>query len=195
MERTGSNKRVGQRHFITFPGVCHRKREKSTQEEKGFRHAGPSSLSPRRCVSAATCADETARGDRLRSEAQEMVLVMNPPLLRTHTPFNMSDPMDIDRSLCKLFISNEQTRFFQSGSSGGGSTASKSTLNKLFDKYREDVANEPDEINIEGTMKLLEDIDVSPDDVGALILSEMVKSPSLGKLTRTEFLDSLAVLG
>jgi DCN1-like protein 1/2 len=110
----------------------------------------------------------------------------------------MPDPMDIDRSLCKLFISNMPTRFFQSGSSGGGggvSTASKSTLNKLFDKYRDDVANEPDEIGIEGTMKLLEDMDISPDDVGALILSEMVKSPSLGKLTRTEFVDSLAALG
>jgi DCN1-like protein 1/2 len=108
----------------------------------------------------------------------------------------MSDPMDIDRSLCKLFISNMPTRFFQSGSSGVGvSTASKSTLNKLFDKYRDDVANEPDEIGIDGTMKLLEDMDISPDDVGALVFSEMVKSPSLGKLTRTEFVDSLAALG
>lgn len=86
-------------------------------------------------------------------------------------------------------------RYFQSGSSSGGSTASKGTLNKLFDKYREDVANEPDEVNIEGTMQLLNDIDVSPDDVGALIFSEMVKSPSLGKLTRNEFVDSLAALG
>lgn len=80
---------------------------------------------------------------------------------------------------------------------GGGqaSTVSKSTLNKLFDKYREDVANEPDEVNIEGTMALLNDIEVSPEDVGALIFSELVKSPSLGRLTRTEFVDSLAALG
>lgn len=108
----------------------------------------------------------------------------------------MSDPMDIDYSVCKLVLSDNPTRYFQSGSSsGGGSTASKSTLNKLFDKYRDDVANEPDEVNIEGTMKLLEDLDISPDDVGSLILSEMVKSPTLGKLTRTEFVDSLAALG
>jgi len=86
--------------------------------------------------------------------------------------------------------------FFQSGSSGGGvSTASKSTLNKLFDKYRDDVANEPDEIGIDGTMEMLADMDISPDDVGALVFSELVKSPSLGKLTRTEFVDSLAALG
>lgn len=108
----------------------------------------------------------------------------------------MSDPMDIEYALCKLCLSDDQNSFFQSGSNGGGSsTASKSTLNKLFDKYREDVANEPDDINIEGTMKLLEDIDLSPDDVGTLIFSEMVKSPSLGKLTRTEFVDNLAALG
>lgn len=107
----------------------------------------------------------------------------------------MSDLMDIEYSLCELCLSDDQNSFFQSGSSGGGSTASKSTLNKLFDKYRDDVANEPDEINIEGTMKLLEDIDLSPDDVGTLIFSEMVKSPTLGKLTRTEFVDSLAALG
>jgi DCN1-like protein 1/2 len=44
-------------------------------------------------------------------------------------------------------------------------------------------------------MKLLEDLDISPDDVGSLIFSEMVKSPTLGKLTRTEFVDSLAALG
>jgi DCN1-like protein 1/2 len=86
-------------------------------------------------------------------------------------------------------------RYFQSGSTSSGSTANKGTLNKLFDKYREDVAGEPDEVNIEGTMQLLNDIDVSPDDVGALIFSEMVKSPSLGRLTRTEFVDSLATLG
>jgi DCN1-like protein 1/2 len=103
--------------------------------------------------------------------------------------------MDIDYSLCKLVLSDNHTRYFQSGSSSGGSTASKSTLNKLFDKYRDDVANEPDEVNIEGTMKLLEDLDISPDDVGSLIFSEMVKSPTLGKLTRTEFVDSLAALG
>ena len=109
----------------------------------------------------------------------------------------MPDPMDIDRSLCKLFLSNmPQTSFFQSGSSGGGvSTASKSTLNKLFDKYRDDVVNEPDEIGIDGTMEMLADMDISPDDVGALVFSELVKSPSLGKLTRTEFVDSLAALG
>jgi len=114
---------------------------------------------------------------------------------RIHIPFVTPDLMDIEYSLCELCLSDDQNSFFQSGSSGGGSTASKSTLNKLFDKYRDDVANEPDEINIEGTMKLLEDIDLSPDDVGTLIFSEMVKSPTLGKLTRTEFVDSLAALG
>ena len=109
----------------------------------------------------------------------------------------MSDPAaEIDLYFSKLGLSDDEYRYFQSGGlSSGSSTASKSTLNKLFDKYREDVANEPDEVNIEGTMQLLEDIDVSPDDVGALIFSEMVKSPSLGKLTRTEFVDSLAALG
>lgn len=86
-------------------------------------------------------------------------------------------------------------RYFQSGSTSTGSTASKGTLNKLFDKYREEPDSEPDEVNIDGTMQLLSDIDVSPDDIGSLIFSEMVKSPSLGKLTRTEFVDSLAALG
>lgn len=98
----------------------------------------------------------------------------------------MSDPMDID--------AYPFGRYFAAGG-GQASTVSKSTLNKLFDKYREDVANEPDEVNIEGTMALLNDIEVSPEDVGALIFSELVKSPSLGRLTRTEFVDSLAALG
>jgi DCN1-like protein 1/2 len=99
----------------------------------------------------------------------------------------MSDRMDVDQS-------NWKTRYYQGGANTA-STASKSTLNKLFDKYREDAINEPDEVNIEGTMQLLGDINVGPEDVGALIFSEMVKSPSLGKLTRSEFVDSLVALG
>lgn len=99
----------------------------------------------------------------------------------------MGDPTDIDSS-------DSPRRYFQGGANNA-STASKSTLNKLFDKYREDAMNEPDEVNIEGTMSLLQEIDTSPEDVGALIFSEMVKSPSLGKLTRTEFVDGLSALG
>lgn len=85
--------------------------------------------------------------------------------------------------------------FFQGSSNSATNNASKSTLNKLFDSYREDPENEPDEVNINGTMQLLGDISVDPEDVATLIFSELVNSPSLGKLTRTEFVDSLSALG
>jgi len=68
----------------------------------------------------------------------------------------------------------------------------KAPLNKIFDKYREDPKNEPDEINMEGMMKLMGDMDLSVEDVGLLIFSELVQSPSLGKLTREGFVEGLS---
>lgn len=78
--------------------------------------------------------------------------------------------------------------------SGGANTLSnphKAPLNKLFDKYREDAKNEPDEVNMEGMMKLMSDLDLGLEDVGLLIFSQLVQSPSLGKITREGFVNGL----
>ncbi|GAB7357986.1 hypothetical protein MBLNU230_g0153t1 [Neophaeotheca triangularis] len=68
-------------------------------------------------------------------------------------------------------------------------SAVRTTLNHTFDKYRDDPKEEPDEINVEGMQQLLGDLDISIEDIGALIFSELVSSPSLGKITREGFVD------
>jgi DCN1-like protein 1/2 len=63
-------------------------------------------------------------------------------------------------------------------------------MNKTFDKYRDDPRNEPDEIGVEGTGNLLGEMSIDLDDIGALVFSELVQSPTLGKITRDGFVDA-----
>jgi DCN1-like protein 1/2 len=71
----------------------------------------------------------------------------------------------------------------------------RKSLTSIFDKYRDDPKNEPDAIDAEGTSTLLGDIQIGLDDVGALIFSEIVQSPSLGRITREGFVDGLTEVG
>ncbi|EMC97902.1 hypothetical protein BAUCODRAFT_86079 [Baudoinia panamericana UAMH 10762] len=84
-------------------------------------------------------------------------------------------------------VSAAANTFFTNSS--GAPNPMRNTLSKLFDKYRDDVVNEPDEININGTSNLLGDLQIPLDDVGALIFSEIVQSPSLGRITRDGFIE------
>ena len=68
-------------------------------------------------------------------------------------------------------------------------------MTKIFDKYRDDPKNEPDEINVEGTYKLLNEMGVGLDDIGSLVFSELVESPSLGKVTREGFVEGAVNVG
>ncbi|KAK1066153.1 Scaffold-type E3 ligase [Friedmanniomyces endolithicus] len=68
----------------------------------------------------------------------------------------------------------------------------RESLNSTFDKYRDDPRNEPDNIDVGGTSKLLGQLQIELDDVGALIFSDIVSSPSLGKITREGFVDGWA---
>ena len=70
----------------------------------------------------------------------------------------------------------------------------KNTLNKLFDKYRDDPHN-PDKIGLDGMSKYLADIDVNLEDVGLFIVSEIVQSPSMGEMTRDGFVSGWSSLG
>ncbi|KAK5118954.1 hypothetical protein LTR62_000165 [Meristemomyces frigidus] len=68
----------------------------------------------------------------------------------------------------------------------------RKSLSTIFDSYRDDPRNEPDLIDVEGTGKLLNNIGIELDDVGALVFSELVQSPTLGKITREGFVDGLS---
>lgn len=84
-------------------------------------------------------------------------------------------------------------RFFNNPNSGNNPLAAP--LKKTFDKYRDDPKNSPDEINIEGTGNLLGDLQIELSDVGALVFSELVQSPSLGVITREGFVDGWSDVG
>lgn len=79
------------------------------------------------------------------------------------------------------YFSNPQT----------GSNPYRTALSKIFDKYRDDPKNAPDEINVQGTSQLLSELEIDLSDVGALVFSELVQSPSLGVITRDEFVNGL----
>nr|POF18643.1 defective in cullin neddylation protein 1 [Quercus suber] len=72
--------------------------------------------------------------------------------------------------------------------------AIRATLSQTFDRYRDDPHNEPDEINAEGAQTLLGELQIGLDDVGSLIFSEIVASPTLGKFTREGFVDGWSEL-
>jgi hypothetical protein len=73
--------------------------------------------------------------------------------------------------------------------------ANSAALNKLFDKYRDDPKNAPDAIGMEGTMKYFQDLGVDIEDIGMLVISELVRSPSMGEITREGFVDGWKVQG
>ena len=84
------------------------------------------------------------------------------------------------------------TNSYFSGGANVSSNPHKGALNKLFDSYREDPQNEPDEVNMEGMMKMMGAMEISLESVGLLIFSDLVQSPTLGKLTREGFVNGLS---
>jgi DCN1-like protein 1/2 len=71
-------------------------------------------------------------------------------------------------------------------------SSNRAAVTKIFDKYRDNPKEAPDEINLEGTGTLLGDLKIDITDVGALVLFELVQSPSLGVITRQGCVDGLA---
>lgn len=80
-------------------------------------------------------------------------------------------------------------RYFSGGGSANGATAVKTTLSKLFDKYREDAAGEPDSVGIGGTMKYFEDLDINVEDLDSFVVFEIVQAPTMGEMTRDGFVN------
>ncbi|KAE8154723.1 Cullin binding-domain-containing protein [Aspergillus avenaceus] len=74
--------------------------------------------------------------------------------------------------------------YLESAHGAGGSTSS---INRIFDDYRDAPRETPDVIGIEGAMKFLTDIRVQLDEVACLGVAELLKSPSMGEFTREGF--------
>lgn len=86
-------------------------------------------------------------------------------------------------------------RFFSGGGGPTVSAGAKASLNKIFDKYREDATTEPDVIGVEGTMAYLGDIDVNIEGLDALAVLEIVQAPAMGETAREGFVDGWSALG
>ncbi|KAK5167790.1 Scaffold-type E3 ligase [Saxophila tyrrhenica] len=79
-------------------------------------------------------------------------------------------------------------KYFQNPSNNA-SNPIRTGMSKVFDKYRDNPSEEPDEINVEGVSKMLGEMGIGLEDIGSLVFSELVSSPSLGRVTRDGFLD------
>lgn len=80
---------------------------------------------------------------------------------------------------------------YYSGGGGGSnaSAATKAMLNKLFDKYREDPAGEPDVIGVEGTMSYLPQLEVDLEGMESLAALEIIQAPTMGEISRDGFVN------
>ncbi|KAF8900119.1 defective in Cullin neddylation protein 1 [Gymnopilus junonius] len=83
--------------------------------------------------------------------------------------------------------------FSNSGRRKGDSSApSTSKLNQLFDQYKDP---DGEEITVNGTIKLCEDLGVDPEDVVLLAVAYELKSPHMGEWTRQGWIDGWKSIG
>lgn len=81
-----------------------------------------------------------------------------------------------------------QSRFYNNpNASSSASNGTRKALDQIFDKYRTNPKESPNELDIEGTGRLLEDLGIELDNCAALYFFEFTKSPQLGVITRDGF--------
>ncbi|KAL6721724.1 Scaffold-type E3 ligase [Lecanora helva] len=83
----------------------------------------------------------------------------------------------------------EMTRWFHQNGAVPATQKSDQTLHKQFDKYRENAAEEPDKIGVEGSMKYLGDLGVKLDEVAVLAVLTELGAPTMGEFTREGFVN------
>ncbi|KAL9029835.1 MAG: hypothetical protein Q9196_001980, partial [Gyalolechia fulgens] len=79
--------------------------------------------------------------------------------------------------------------FFASNRLPSGPSSAAQSLNKLFDKYRDNAKGEPDSIGVEGSMRYLADLGLSLDEPVVLAILTELAAPTMGELTREGFND------
>lgn len=91
-------------------------------------------------------------------------------------------------------LTKPATRYFSSSSASSASNPTRKALDQLFDKYRTNPKDSPNELDFQGAGELLEDLEIPLDDVGALVFFELTKSPQIGVIDREGFAGSAALL-
>ncbi|CDO68750.1 hypothetical protein BN946_scf184989.g16 [Trametes cinnabarina] len=82
--------------------------------------------------------------------------------------------------------------YYNDPSAGARHTASTSKLNALFDKYKDP---DGDDITVNGTIQMCEDLGVDPEDVVLLAVAYELKSPAMGQWTRKGWTEGWKALG
>ncbi|KAF2453127.1 Cullin binding-domain-containing protein, partial [Lineolata rhizophorae] len=82
-----------------------------------------------------------------------------------------------------------------SSSTQQANTGLRNVLSKTFDHYREDPSNQPDTVGMMGMSKYLDELGVSIEDIGMLVVSEIVKCPSMGEMGRSGFVNGWTTQG
>jgi len=77
--------------------------------------------------------------------------------------------------------------FYQTGSGTTPVPPIQQNLNKLFDYYRENPKEAPDQIGIEGATNYLADLNVELDEVAQAAISDLLQCPSAGEFERGSF--------
>lgn len=85
-------------------------------------------------------------------------------------------------------LTHTSIRFYSNpNNNNSASNATRKALDQIFDKYRTNPKESPNELDIEGTGSLLEDLGIELDNCAALYFFEFTKSPQLGVITREGF--------
>ncbi|KAL5525275.1 DCN1 [Sanghuangporus sanghuang] len=87
---------------------------------------------------------------------------------------------------------NDPNQFGGGGGSKRAEADRSARLSAIFDKYKDP---ESDDILIDGTIKLCEDLEVNPEDVVLLAIAYELKAPSMGRWTRKGWIDGWRNLG
>ncbi|TBU31249.1 Cullin binding-domain-containing protein [Dichomitus squalens] len=99
---------------------------------------------------------------------------------------------DARRYLTKFRRLDQALDAYYNDPHAGKPVASTSKLNALFDKYKDD---DGDDITVDGTIKLCEDLAVNPEDVVLLAVAYELKSPAMGQWQRKGWTDGWKQLG
>lgn len=89
-------------------------------------------------------------------------------------------------------VSNAVNLFYSGGGGAAAPTGTQKSLNKIFDTYRTQPKESPDELDIEATSALCEDLQINLGDIGALVFFEVIQSPQIGVINRSDFVSALS---
>ncbi|KAA1474110.1 DUF298-domain-containing protein [Dentipellis sp. KUC8613] len=95
----------------------------------------------------------------------------------------------VDMAVDSYYNELSSGRVAKSGSDGAPST---SKLNQLFDTYKDP---DGDDITVDGTIKLCEDLGVDPEDVVLLAVAYELKSPRVGEWARKGWIEGWKNVG